>query len=81
VPHESLLVVLSAGGSPLSVESLDELSGIVVTWSQEEREAEAACLAARVCHDDPPAEFRDRVRRWGRARGWAITVAPYRHRC
>ena len=81
MPHESLLVVLSAGGSPLSVESLDELSGIVVTWSQEEREAEAACLAARVRHDDPPAEFRDRVRRWGRARGWAITVAPYRHRC
>jgi len=81
VPHESLLVVLSAGGSPLDADSLSELSGVVVTWLREEREAEAACLAACVRHEDPPGEFRDRVRRWGRARGWAVTVAPYRHRC
>ncbi len=81
MPHESLLIVLNADGSPLDPDCLGELAGVAVTWSQVERESAAACIAARVLHDDPLPEFRDRVRRWGRARGWAVTVAPYRHRC
>src|SRR5437667_413395 len=44
-------------------------------WVRVEREGSAACLAARVRHGDPPDAFRDRVRRWGAARGWAVTVA------
>src|SRR5207248_2160326 len=31
--------------------------------------------AGCVMHGEPPDAFRDRVRRWGAARGWAITVA------
>jgi len=81
VSHESLLIILSAGGSPLDADCFTDLAGVVVTWSQLERESSAACIAARVLHQDPLPEFRDRVRCWGRARGWAVTVAPYRHRC
>jgi len=81
VPRESLLILLSAGGSPLDADCLGDLAGVAVTWSQVERESAAACLAARVLHDDSLVEFRDRVRRWARARGWAVTVAPYRQRC
>jgi len=46
-----------------------------VAWVRVEREGDAACLAARVLHGDSPDEFRDRVRRWAGARGWAVTVA------
>ena len=74
--HESLVIVLSAGGSPLDGESLDALVGTEVAWARVEREGSAACLAARVRHRDRPEEFGSRVRRWGAARGWAVTVAP-----
>lgn len=78
--HESLLIVLSAVGSPLDGAALTALAGAVVTWSRVEREGEAACLAARVRHADRPEEFRQRVRQWGAARGWVVTVAPCRPR-
>jgi hypothetical protein len=78
---ESLVVVLSAGGSPLGGDSLASLDGVSVGWVRVEREGEAACLAARVHHEDPPADFRGRVRRWGAARGWAVTVAPCGRPC
>ncbi|MBI1967587.1 MAG: hypothetical protein HYS40_06325 [Gemmatimonadetes bacterium] len=74
--HESLVIVLSAGGSPLAGDSLDTLIGTSITWVRVEREGSAACLAARVRHRDRPEEFRCRVRRWGAAQGWAVTVAP-----
>jgi hypothetical protein len=75
VDHESLLIILSLGGSPLERTALGALTDVMVTWVRVEREGETACLAARVLHGDPPDAFRDRVRRWGAARGWAITVA------
>jgi hypothetical protein len=71
-----LVIVLSSGGSPLDAAALDALGLTAVRWVRVEREGEAACLAARVCHDDPPDRFRERVRGWGAARGWAVTVAP-----
>jgi hypothetical protein len=79
--HESLLVVLSAGGSPITDDCLLSLPGASVTWLRVEREGDAACLAARVCHDEAPADFRGRVRRWGAARGWAVTVASCGRPC
>jgi hypothetical protein len=47
-----------------------------VTWVRIEREGRVACLAARVRHPDAGVEFRVRVRQWGAARGWGVTVAP-----
>jgi len=78
VDYESLLIVLSAGGSPLDAEALDALDATAVTWYRVEREGDAACLAARVRHADRPDQFRLRARQWGAARGWAVTVAPSR---
>jgi hypothetical protein len=75
VDHESLVIVLSTGGSPLDRFALDTLPDVRAVWVRVEREGEAACLAARVLHGDSPDEFRDRVRQWGAARGWAVTVA------
>ena len=74
--HESLVVILSAGGSPLDPDVLADVEGADVTWRRLEREGRAACLAARVRHRDRPEEFRARLRRWGAARGWGVTVAP-----
>ncbi|HXF96257.1 MAG TPA: hypothetical protein VNI61_09175 [Gemmatimonadales bacterium] len=74
--HESLVIVLSAGGAALERDALEAMTGTTVTWVRVEREGRAACLAARVRHADPPEDFRARVRRWGAARGWAVTVAP-----
>ena len=79
--NESLVVVLNAGGSPLTDECLTSLSDTRVTWMRVEREGDAACLAARVRHGDAPDEFGARVRQWGAARGWAVTVAPCRRPC
>src|SRR2546428_10074987 len=78
VDHESLVIVLSCGGSPLDAAALDALAVTAVRWVRVEREGDAACLAGRVCHDDPPDRFRERVRAWAAARGWAVTVAPGR---
>ncbi len=78
VDHESLVIVLSAGGSPLDGASLEDLAHVTVAWVRVEREGNAACLAARVRHADPPDRFRDRVKSWGAARGWTVTVAPAR---
>src|SRR3989454_6346299 len=75
VDHESLVIVLSTGGSPLDGAALSELAEVRVAWVRVEREGDAACLAARVLHGDSPDQFRDRVRRWAGARGWAVTVA------
>src|SRR5207245_3933776 len=73
-----LVIVLSCGGSPLDAAALDALAVTAVRWVRVEREGDAACLAGRVCHDDPPDRFRERVRAWAAARGWAVTVAPGR---
>jgi len=73
VDHESVIVVLATGGAVLE---RDALEGTAVTWVRVEREGAVACLAARVRHADPAAEFRVRIRQWGAARGWAVTVAP-----
>jgi hypothetical protein len=78
VNYESLVIVLSAGGAALERDALDTLEGMTVTWVRVEREESAACLAARVRHLDPLDRFRDRLRRWGGARGWVVTVAPGR---
>jgi len=80
VDHESLVIILSAGGSPLDGRSLCALADVAVVWARVECEGSAACLAARVRHGDPPDAFRDRVRRWGAAQGWAVTVASGRPR-
>lgn len=78
VDHTALVIVLASGGSPLDRSALAALNGVRVTWVRVECEGDAACLAARVLHEHPPEDFRDRVRRWGAARGWAVTVAPDR---
>jgi len=78
VEHESLVIVLSAGGSPLDGASLDGVANATVVWVRVEREGSAACLAARVRHGDRAEDFRDRIRGWGAARGWTVTVAPRR---
>jgi len=78
VEHESLVIVLSAGGAQLAHDALDELEASSVFWARLEREGDAACLAARVRHADRPEDFRARVRRWGAARGWSVAVAPGR---
>src|SRR5205807_8301634 len=75
VDHESLVIILSLGGWPLEQTALGALSDVAVSLVRVEREGETACLAARVMHGDAPDAFRDRVRPWGAARGWAITVA------
>jgi len=80
VDHESLVIILSAGGSPLDGGSLAALADASVVWVRVECEGRAACLAARVRHGDSPDAFRDRVRRLGAARGWAVTVASGRPR-
>ena len=74
--HESLVIILCAGGSPLDADALGDVTGAEVTWRRLEAEGSAACLAARVRHRDRPEEFRARLRRWGAARGWGVTVAP-----
>jgi hypothetical protein len=74
--HESVVVVLATGGAKLEGDALDTLPETVVTWSRIEREGRVACLAARVRHPDSGTEFRVRVRQWGAARGWGVTVAP-----
>jgi hypothetical protein len=92
--HESLVIILSSGGSPLEAGALDALGGVRVSWARVEREGGAACLAARVRfgggeggggegrgEGEAPAEFRERIRRWGAARGWTVTVASCRPLC
>jgi len=74
--YESLVVVLSLGSARLDGGELHELTDTRVLWSRVESEGRASCLAARIRHRDTPDRFRDRVRGWGRARGWAVTVAP-----
>jgi hypothetical protein len=76
--HESVVIVLSAGGARVERDALDTVHGTAVTWVRVEREGAAACLAARVRHADPPEDFRDRIRQWAAARGWVVTVAPGR---
>ena len=71
-----MVVVLATGGTLLERDALDALDGMTVTWVRVEREGSVACLAARVRHTDPVMEFRLRVRQWGAARGWGVTVAP-----
>jgi hypothetical protein len=78
VEHESLVIVLSAGGADVATDALAALGAIRVQWARIEREGDAACLAARVAHAEAPEDFRARVRRWGAARGWSVTVAPGR---
>jgi hypothetical protein len=80
-PYESVVVILATGGMPLERDALDGLPGTAVTWVRLEREERVACLAARVRHADPVAEFRIRVRQWSAARGWGVTVAPCEQDC
>ena len=79
VDHESIVIILASGGSPLDDTALAELPGAAVRWQRVEREGAAACVAARVGHDDPPEQFGRRLRAWGRVRGWAVTVARSQH--
>jgi hypothetical protein len=81
VEYESVVVVLATGGASLERDALDTLEGTAVTWVRLEREGRVACLAARVRHTDPVIEFRVRVRDWGAARGWGVTVAPCGTNC
>lgn len=74
--YESVVVVLATGGAVLERDALDTLDATTVTWIRVEREGRVACLAARVRHADPVSDFRLRMRQWGVARGWGVTVAP-----
>ncbi|HYK82524.1 MAG TPA: hypothetical protein VEU55_05215 [Gemmatimonadales bacterium] len=76
--HESWVIVLTTGGAPPSSTALATLGDATVAWVRVAREGDAACLTARVRHADPLDRFRDRVRTWGAARGWAVAVAPGR---
>jgi len=74
--HESLLLLLAFRGAVPDADALGHLENSALVWVRVEREGQSACLVARVRHDDPPDQFRARVRGWGQARGWAVTVAP-----
>lgn len=74
--YESLLLALPARGAVPDPEALCALENAAPVWMRLEREGRSACLVARVRHADPPDQFRARVRGWGAARGWAVTVAP-----
>ncbi len=76
VEHESWVIVLSTGGTPPDRAALAALADAAVAWVRIAREGPAACLTARVRHADPPDRFRERLRAWGAAHGWAVTVAP-----
>jgi hypothetical protein len=78
VEHESWVIVLSTGGTPPDGAALAALADAAVAWVRVAREGAAACLTARVRHPDPPERFRERLRVWGAARGWAVAVAPGR---
>ena len=79
--HESVVVVLATRGALLEPDALETLPQTTVTWLRIEREGRVACLAARVRHIDSVTEFRVRVRQWGAARGWGVTVAPCEPAC
>src|SRR3989442_462788 len=69
VDHESLVIILSAAGSPLDGGSLAALSDPSVVWVRVGCEGPDAWLAALVRHGDPPDAVRHRVRRRGAVRG------------
>ncbi|HYK11077.1 MAG TPA: hypothetical protein VEV39_09775 [Gemmatimonadales bacterium] len=73
---ESLVIILSAGGSPLTDDALGEFDGVSPVWVRVEREGSVACLAARIRHLESVTELGVRIRGWGGARGWTVTVAP-----
>jgi len=73
---EALVIILAAGGSPLTADALDDLPEVSPAWVRVEREGAVACLAARVRHRGSTDDLRVRIRGWGGARGWAVTVAP-----
>ena len=83
MPYESVVVALATGGGGafLEPDALAALPETTVTWCRMEREGRVACLAARVRHSDAVTEFRIRVRQWGAARGWGVTVAPVGPNC
>lgn len=74
--YESLVVLLAARSAPPDGDALESLADIRIVWLRLEREGQSVCLAARVRHRDRPEDFRVRIRGWGVARGWAVTVAP-----
>lgn len=74
--YESLLLLLALRGAALDPDALRALENSALVWVRVEREGRSACLVARMRHGDPPEQFRTRVRGWGAARGWAVTVAP-----
>jgi hypothetical protein len=80
VEHESWVIVLSTGGLSPDRAALAALADVAVVGVRVARDGPATCLTARVCHADPPERFRERVRAWGAARGWAVAVAPRRRR-
>ncbi|HEX4561943.1 MAG TPA: hypothetical protein VH113_08955 [Gemmatimonadales bacterium] len=74
--RESLVIILNAGGSPLDDDALREFDGVSPVWVRVEREGRSSCLAARVRHVESLALLGVRIREWGGARGWTVTVAP-----
>jgi hypothetical protein len=74
--YESLLLLLALRGAPLDPDALHALENSSLVWVRVEREGGSSCLVARLRHGDQPEHFRARVRGWGAARGWAVTVAP-----
>ena len=73
---ESLIIILSAGGSPLDADALRDFDDVSPVWVRVEREGRSACLAARVRHPGSTTDLGVRIRGWGGARGWTVTVAP-----
>lgn len=75
-PFESLVIILNAGGSPLEDDALRAFDGVSPVWVRVEREGSVACLAARIRHVESFDDLGVRIRGWGGARGWTVTVAP-----
>lgn len=78
--HRSVAVILSAGGSPLDHAALDDLPGGRVVRAEFAWGERAACVAATVDHEAPPAEWLAALGPWARGRGWSVTIAPLRRR-
>ncbi len=74
--HQSVAVILSAGGAVLDREALADLPLGRVVRAEFAVGERAACAALTVAHRCSVTDLTVAVREWARARGWSVTIAP-----
>ena len=76
--HESIAVIVNAGGAVLDDRALDDMPlGRVIEADFAVAEL-ATCVAVRLAHDCPRERLVSELRSWASARGWSMAVAPVR---